>query len=247
MFAYELVGREAFEGLEPPPEVVGADEVGQMLCELVVVLVMEAFDRRVLDRAVPLPGSGLPANRERDPLNLAAPRENSSPDCFLILAARGVFDLGQPVFDLMLAADAVEDVFEGINMPFVVGELDAIIRCPAMVCVQTMRGGEHDVEPVGHGCDQVAQERGSGHFPGLLVQFHEGELGGAVPSRAFSMPCQATDGDEQVKFTFRRLNLSDINVEVAERVGLERLLGGLVALDLGEARDVVALQTAVQR
>ena len=61
------------------------------------------------------------------------------------------------------------------------------------------------------------------------------------------MPCQATDGDEQVKFTFSRLNLSNINVEVAERVGLERLLRGLVAVNLGEARDVMALKTAVQR
>jgi hypothetical protein len=43
------------------------------------------------------------------------------------------------------------------------------------------------------------------------VQFHEGELGGAV------------DGDKQVKFAFSRLNLSNINVEVAERVGLELL------------------------
>ena len=72
------------------------------------------------------------------------------------------------------------------------------------------------MEPVGHGFDQVAQERGSGHFPGLLVQFHEGELGGAVPSRAFSMPCQATDGDEKVELAFRRLNLSNINVEVTD-------------------------------
>ena len=91
------------------------------------------------------------------------------------------------------------------------------------------------MEPVGHGCDQVAQERGSGHFPGLLVQFDIGELGGAV------------DGHEEIQFAFSRLNLSNINVEVAERVGLELLLGGLVALDLGEAPDVVALQTAVQR
>ena len=91
------------------------------------------------------------------------------------------------------------------------------------------------MDPIGHGYDQVSQERRSGHFPGLLVQFHEGELGGAV------------DGDEQVKFTFSRLNLSNINVEVAERVGLERLLRGRVALELGEARDVVALQTPVQR
>ena len=109
LFADEFVGREAFEGLEPSPEVAGADEVGQMPVELVVIVVMEAFDGRVLDRAVPLPGSGLPANRERDALDLAATRENRPPDCFLGLAAPGVLDPGQPVFDGMRAADPVED------------------------------------------------------------------------------------------------------------------------------------------
>ena len=113
LFADELVGREAFEGLQTSPEVVGADEVGEVLAQPVVVIVVEALDGRVLDRAIPLPGSGLPANRERDPLDLAAPRENRPPDCFLGLAAPGMLDLGQPVFDLMLAADAVEAVLEG--------------------------------------------------------------------------------------------------------------------------------------
>ena len=96
LFADELAGREAFEGLQSSPEVVGADEVGEVVAQLVVILVVEAFDRRVLDRAVPLPGSGLPANRERDPLNLAATRENRPPDCFLGLAAPRMLDLGRP-------------------------------------------------------------------------------------------------------------------------------------------------------
>ena len=79
------------------------------------------------------------------------------------------------------------------------------------------------------------RHRGGGHLPGLLVQRDLSELGGAV------------DGHEDIQFAFSRLNLSNINVVVAERAGLELLLGGFVALDLGEARDVVALQTAVPR
>ena len=79
------------------------------------------------------------------------------------------------------------------------------------------------------------RQRGGGQFPGLLVQFDVSEPGGAV------------DADEKIQFAFCGLNLSNINVEVAQRIGLERLLGGRVALDLGEARDVVALQAAVQR
>ena len=113
MFADELVRREAFEGLEPSPEVACADEVGEVTSQLIVVVVVEAFDGRVLDRAV-------------HALDLAAPRENSPPDCFLVLAAPGMLDLGQPMIDLMLAADAVEDVFGGVNVPVVVGELGPI-------------------------------------------------------------------------------------------------------------------------
>ena len=101
LFAYELVGREAFEGLQSSAEVVRADEVGHVISELVVVVVVEAFDRRLLDRPI-------------HPFNLAiGPR---------------VFDLGEPVVDLVFPADTVKDVLEGINVPVVIGELDAIIR-----------------------------------------------------------------------------------------------------------------------
>ena len=41
------------------------------------------------------------------------------------------------------------------------------------------------------------------------MQFDEGKLGRAV------------DGDEQVEPAFRRVNLGQIDVEVAQRVGLE--------------------------
>ena len=143
LFADELVGREALEGLQSAPEVVGADDVGQMPCELIMVIVVEAFDGGLLDRAV-------------HPLDLAAPRENSPPDCFLVLAAPGVVGLRQPVVDLMLAADAVEDVLEGIDLPVVVGELDAPRHCLSDQWRSNGSIGENDVEPVGHGRDQMA-------------------------------------------------------------------------------------------
>ena len=112
LFADDLLGREALEGLEAPPEVVSADEVGHVISQLVMVIVVEAFDGRVLDRAVhpfdPLPGRCLPANTERGAIR------------------PWMLDFGQPVFDVMLAADAVEEVLEGMNVPVVVGELDAI-------------------------------------------------------------------------------------------------------------------------
>ncbi len=43
MFADELVGREAFERLPSSAEIVCADEVSQVISELVVVVVVEAF------------------------------------------------------------------------------------------------------------------------------------------------------------------------------------------------------------
>ena len=191
----ELVGRQAVEGLQPSPEVIGADEVGEVISQLFVVVVVKAFDGRLLDRAV---------------------------HAFDLAVRPGVLDLGEPVLNLMLAADPVEDVLEGINVPIMIGELDAIV-------------GQNDVEPVRHGRDQVTQEGCGGHLPGLLVQFHESELGGAVNS------------DEEIQLAFSRLNLSNINVKVAEWVGLELLLRRLVAIDLGQSADVMALQTAVQR
>ena len=116
MFADELVRREAFEGLEPSPEIVGADDVGAVLAQRVEIVVMEAFDGRGLDRAV---------------------------HAFNLAIRPWVLDPGQPVVDLMLAADAVEDVLEGMNVPVVVGELAAII-------------GQNDVDAVRHSGGQVA-------------------------------------------------------------------------------------------
>lgn len=50
--ADELVGRKAFQGLEPAGEVVGDDEVGEVLLKLVVALLIEELDRGVLDGSV---------------------------------------------------------------------------------------------------------------------------------------------------------------------------------------------------
>ena len=51
-FADELVGRESFEGLQSPSEIVRADEVREMPAELIMAVVVVAFDGRVLDGSV---------------------------------------------------------------------------------------------------------------------------------------------------------------------------------------------------
>ena len=48
-FADELVVCEPFEDLQSPSEIVAADEVGEMPAELTMVVVVVAFDHRVLD------------------------------------------------------------------------------------------------------------------------------------------------------------------------------------------------------
>jgi hypothetical protein len=72
--ADELVRREAFERLQAPSEVVGIDEVGEMSPQLVVIVIMVAFDGCILDGAV---------------------------HSFDLPVCSGMVDFGEPVFDPM--------------------------------------------------------------------------------------------------------------------------------------------------
>ena len=132
-----------------------------------------------------------------------------------------MLDLGEPVVNLVLTADPVKDVLQGVNVPLVMGKLNTIIL-------------QNNVEPMGQGCDKVAQKRRNGYPAGLLVQFNQGELGSAV------------DGNAEMQLAYGRMNFSNINVEVAVRVGFEHLLRSLVAVNLGRAADIVPLKAAVK-
>src|SRR3546814_7277478 len=110
-----------------------------MPAELVVVVVVETLDCSFLDRAV-------------HPLDLTIrPRMLHS---------------GESVLDAVVAADAVEDVFEGVPVLLAVGKLDAVV-------------GEHSVNGVGNGGNEVAQELG-GYYAGLFMQLRVVELRGQV-------------------------------------------------------------------
>jgi hypothetical protein len=65
-----------------------------------------------------------------------------------------------------------------------------------------------------------AQEVASDLRRGFLMKLDEGEFGRPV------------DGDEEVELAFGGSHLGDVDVEVADRVGLESGLEGLVALHL---------------
>jgi hypothetical protein len=97
--------REAAQGLETAAIVVGVDEVVEVGGQLVVAVVVVAFDGRLLDRPV-------------HPLDLAVgPR---------------VLQLGQAMLDVVLIADPVEDVVEGVFVSCLIGELDA----PSAACLR---------------------------------------------------------------------------------------------------------------
>ncbi len=100
LFADELVGRESLEGLEPAAEVVGVDEVLEVPPQLIMAIVVEALDGRVLDGAV-------------HALDLSVcPR---------------MIDFREPVLDAVLVADPVEDGVEGVFVTGLVGELDSVV------------------------------------------------------------------------------------------------------------------------
>jgi hypothetical protein len=102
------------------------------------------------------------------------------------------------------------------------GELDAVV-------------GQHGVDAVGHGLDQVAQEPGGLHLPCAVHEADEGELARAV------------DGHEQTQLALPGADLGQVDVEVADGVGREALLLGLVALDFGQPADPMPLEAAMQR
>ena len=51
-FADKLIGRHAFEGLQPSPKIVGVDEVIEVIPQLIMGVVVEALDDSVPDRPV---------------------------------------------------------------------------------------------------------------------------------------------------------------------------------------------------
>jgi hypothetical protein len=93
--------------------------------------------------------------------------------------------------------------------------------------------GQHRVDAVRHGFDEVVQEVGRDPARGPLVQPGEGELRRAV------------DGHEQVQLALLGADLGDVEVEVADRVGLEALLARSLALGVGQAGDAMAPEAPV--
>ena len=103
-----------------------------------------------------------------------------------------------------------------------IGELNAVI-------------GEHGVDAVGNGFNERVEEGGSGPHIRLLDELAHSELGGPV------------DGHQQVKLAFGGPQLGQVDVEEADRIGVEFLPPGLVAFDVKQSAYAVTLQAPTKR
>ena len=115
LFADEFVGRQALERLESAGEVVGINEVAQMLVQLRVVVVVEALDSSFFDRSV-------------HSLDLPI--------------GPWMFNFGQAMFNAMSFANPIEDVLEGISIRTAVGKLDPVVSEHRM---QLVRNGLYHI------------------------------------------------------------------------------------------------------
>ena len=94
--------------------------------------------------------------------------------------------------------------------------------------------GQNGMNFIGHGGNARDEKGRRRDAVCLLFQLDEGKFAGSV------------DGDEEIQLSLGGLHFGDIDVEEADRVALELLLGWLNAFDVGQPRDAMALQTAMQ-
>src|ERR1700690_4396114 len=87
---------------------------------------------------------------------------------------------------------------------------------------------------IGDGGEQATQEISGGPPRDFLMQFDEGELRRPV------------DGDDEMERALSGSDLGEVDMEIADRIGLELTLGRSLAFDLRQPGDLVALQTPVK-
>lgn len=130
----------------------------------------------------------------------------------------GMVGLGQPVFDSVQKTEPVEEMAteaRGWPLPVLgqIGELDAVV-------------GKHGVDTGWNRFNERFEEGNGSPRIGFFHQFNDGELRGSV------------DGHEQVELAFGRSHLSQVDVEEADRIGVELLPARLIAFHLGQAAGV---------
>jgi hypothetical protein len=94
--------------------------------------------------------------------------------------------------------------------------------------------GEHDLNPVRHGGDKGLQEDARGLRIGLVDQPSDCQVRGAV------------DGDEEIELALRGLHFGDVEMKIADRVGLELAFRRGFAFNLRQLRDFVTLKVTIR-
>lgn len=178
-FADELIGREALKCLEAPGEVVGVDEVGEVLPKLVVGVIVEAVNGGLLDGSV-------------HPLDLAVgPRVPGLGEPVVdVTDGAGMFESMSP--EWFSAGDHLLDVCRRPAFAGGIGEVQAIV-------------GENRVDLVGNCSDQVEKELLRDRRCGSFMQFDIGKFTGPVDGHEEIEPafCAADLGDIDVEVADR--------------------------------------------
>ena len=143
--------------------------------------------------------------------------------------------LGQPMVDVVLGAGVFEGVrpngFSSLQRGLDVRHSGARIAWRGEVGSVV---GEDGMDLIRDGGDQAAQEVPRGATRHLLVDLDEGELRRSV------------DGNDEVELAVSGSNLGEVDMKIADRIGLEFAFGRGFAFDLGQPGDPVALQTPVK-
>jgi hypothetical protein len=108
----------------------------------------------------------------------------------------GIIGFGEAVLDGVFLTHTPKDRQESIGIPLAVGELNAVVR-------------QNLLDLIRHGSDEVTRALCGHSFHGLRVRVGIGALRCPV------------NGDKQVEFTFFGTPFGDVEVEVADRVGLK--------------------------
>jgi hypothetical protein len=109
---------------------------------------------------------------------------------------------------------------DGVTDAGLLGDLDAVI------------GGA--VDPIGHAFQQMLEE-----IPGRRSVSRYNELSYGEFSRSVNFY-------KEIEFIFSRLQLGNVDMKQSDRLALELLALGLVALDISNTEDAMPLQTPMQ-
>ena len=118
-----------------------------------------------------------------------------------------VFDFGQPVLNVMFEANPIKNVLEGEAVALVIGKLNAIVS-------------QNRVNDIGNSGDEIAHELCGQQLAHFLMKFDKDKLARLV------------NGDKEIELSLSGLHFGNVDMEIANWIGFELLLGRLVTLHI---------------